>query len=253
MAKLFQYRFPRDGFLGGHSFGNLFLTAISDIAGSFDNGIMYASKVLAIRGRVLPATLQSVILKAKLVNGKTITGETKISRSSFRIEKLKISPQKPKPSPQVIESIRQADAIILGPGSLYTSIIPNLLIDGIISELKRAKCPKIYMSNIMTQHGETEGYQLSDHLNAILSHSASGVVDYVLANNGMIPNEIAKRYAKLNSYPIKIDKKNIYRINLVCEDLVSNREYAHHDPNKTANAVLKIISSFFESKMVAKN
>jgi uncharacterized cofD-like protein len=239
MSRLFQYRFPSRGVLSGHSFGNLFLTAMSAISGGFDSAIANCGEVLAIRGKVLPVTLSSVTLCAELANGKTVSGESNISKSKEKIKSVSLVPFAPPAAPYVLETLKSADIIILGPGSLYTSIIVNFLIDGVVKAVKDSKAYKIYVCNIMTQPGETGGYSLSDHIEAIEKHSYKGIVDCVLANNGKVPSKLAKRYMKYGAHQVGIDKTGVKT--LKC-DLFSNEIYARHDSDKLAGALMKAVN-----------
>ena len=241
MARLFQYRFPLAGSLSGHSFGNLFLTAMSAISGGFDIGIERAGEVLVIRGKVLPVTLRSVILKAELLNGKVIKGETNIARSKTGIKQLSIYPSPPPAGPSVIEAINSADAVIFGPGSLYTSIIANLLVKGIVKALEKVKAPRIYISNIMTQPGETTGYSLSAHIEAIRCHTGKDLIDYAVVNDGRIPAALLKKYARKRSFPVEIDLASTQDIKIIKADIVSRQEYARHDSEKLSDIIIKIV------------
>ncbi len=241
MAQLFQYRFPSAGSLAGHSFGNLFITAMSSLSGGFDRGITRASEVLAIRGQVLPATLSAVTLRARLKNGKVIKGESNIGRSSGPVSELIIWPSPPPAAPRVIEAIGQADAIVLGPGSLYTSIIANLLIQGIVPALRKTAAPKIYVCNIMTQPGETTGYTLTDHLRAIEDHGADGLLDVIIANYSRIPENVARRYAKEGACPVRIDRRSIKGVRMVKTNLISPEGVARHDPGRLASVIKRIL------------
>ncbi|MDR1696440.1 MAG: YvcK family protein [Endomicrobium sp.] len=247
MSRLFQYRFPSKGSLSGHSFGNLFLTAMSAISGSFDNAIASSAEVLAIRGKVLPVTLSSVALEAELENGKKVFGESNIGVVESRIKKITLNPAFPAAAPHVLETLKNADVIILGPGSLYTSIIVNLLVDGVADAVKSSKALKIYVCNIMTQPGETKDYKLSDHIRAIEEHSHKGIVDCVLANNGSIPEKLAKRYRKYGAKPVEIDKT---RVKTVRDKLFSgsDKAYAHarHDSGRLAKTLIKIIEKSYK-------
>lgn len=207
MEKLFQYRFE-DGMLKGQSFGNIFIAAMNGIYGNFETAIKESSNVLAITGKVFPMTLDNVIISAELHNGKIIKGESHISRESTKakskIKKVSIEPEIIKPLPEVLRSIREADFIVLGPGSLYTSVIPNLLVDDILDEICRAQAPKAYIANIMTEPGETDDYNIIDHVDAILNHSKPGVLDYVIANTRKIPKGILEKYKEDGSIPILV-------------------------------------------------
>ena len=241
ITKLFQYRFPRKGGLSNHSFGNLFLTALTSVSGGFDRAILNASDVLAIKGKVLPVSLDNVKLKATLVDGEKIVGESKISKSKSAIKTVEIEPKNAKVSQSVIDAISRADCIILGPGSLYTSVIVNLLFDGVIPALKKSKAIKLYVANIMTQAGETSNFTLSNHINAIIQHSYSEILDAVFVNNGKIPQYIEERYAKQNSVPVKIDKLKYKNIKIIKKNFVSKSQYAHHDFIKLSRAIFNFL------------
>lgn len=241
ITKLFQYRFPRKGGLSNHSFGNLFLTALTSVSGGFDKAILNASDVLAIKGRVLPVSLDNVKMKATLVDGEKIAGESKISKSKSAIKTVEIEPKNAKVSQSVIDAISKADCIILGPGSLYTSVIVNLLFDDVVPALKKSKAIKLYIANIMTQAGETSNFTLSNHINAIIEHSYPEILDAVLVNNGRIPEYIIERYAKLNSVPVKIDKLKYKNIKVIKKNFVSKSQYAHHDFVKLSRAIFNFL------------
>jgi uncharacterized cofD-like protein len=242
MSKLFKYRFPAKGSLSGHSFGNLFLTAMSAISGGFDGGIEKASEVLAIRGRVLPVTLRSVTLRAELSNGSLIEGETNIAKSKAPIERLTLRPYPPPAGPRVIEAIRSADAVVIGPGSLYTSIIANLLVEGVADALRAVQVPKIYVCNIMTQPGETSGYTLKEHFESIVKHTNKKVINVVVANNGSIPLKMLKRYLKQKSVPVVSDGAGLSNVRLIKQNLVSFDGYVRHNADKLAKVILRIVA-----------
>lgn len=208
MRELLHYRF-QDGALKGQSFGNLFLAAMNGISSSFDEAVSRMSEVLAITGRVLPVTTADVQLEAELVSGRKVIGESKIfhckKEEDCRIKRVRLLPEGTKALPAAIEAILKADMIILGPGSLYTSIIPNLLVDGIVDAICKAACLKVYVANVMTQEGETEGYTLSDHIRAIFHHSRDGLFSLCLVNNREIPEDIVERYAQEGAEPLQVD------------------------------------------------
>ncbi len=181
LGRLFQYRFHAGHGLIGHNFGNLFLAALTHVTGDFTEAIRVSSKVLAIRGRIFPSTLSNVHLVATLENGRVVHGETRITASRAPIKKLKLSTRGVRPLPKAVEAIKQADLILLGPGSLYTSILPNLLIPEIASAIAKSKAPRVYIANLMTQPGETAGYALADHLRAIQKHVPPRVIEARLA------------------------------------------------------------------------
>ena len=208
MSELMHYRFT-DGSLAGQSFGNLFLAALNGISPSFDAAVSRMSQVLAITGRVLPVTTADVQLEAEFENGASVIGESKIfyckKKEDCRITKVRLIPEHPRALPEAVEAIREADMIILGPGSLYTSIIPNLLVDGIVEAIQQSDALKVYVANVMTQEGETEGYTASDHIAAIFQHSAPGQFDLCLTNSWPIPADVAARYAQEGAEPLRYD------------------------------------------------
>ncbi len=240
MSRLFQYRFPSKGTLSGHSFGNLFLTAMSAISGGFDNAIANSGEVLAIRGKVLPVTLASITLEAELESGKKVAGESKVSKVNEKIKKIELLPFSPPAAPNVTETLKNADVIIMGPGSLYTSIIVNFLVDGVGEAIKASSAYKIYVCNIMTQPGETTDLSLSEHIKAIEQHSYKGILDCVIVNKGVVPEKLARRYKKFGAHQVKIDKTDVKTFK---SNLFSDAVYARHDSDKLAKALVKIIRS----------
>lgn len=210
MAELLHYRFS-DGSLAGQSFGNLFLAALNGISSSFDEAVSRMSEVLAITGRVLPVTNADVQLEAEFENGASVVGESKIfyckKEQDCRIRRVRLLPEHPPALKAATEAIRQADMVVLGPGSLYTSIIPNLLVDGIVEAVQQSGGLKIYVCNVMTQEGETEGYTVSDHIAALFKHSAPGLFDLCLTNSSPIPKGVAARYAEEGAELIRCDSR----------------------------------------------
>ena len=208
MSELMHYRFT-EGSLAGQSFGNLFLAALNGISTSFDAAVSRMSQVLAITGQVLPVTTADVQLEAEFENGASVTGESKIfyckKKEDCRITKVRLIPEHPRALPEAVEAIREADMIVLGPGSLYTSIIPNLLVDGIVEAILQSDALKVYVANVMTQEGETEGYTASDHIAAIFQHSAPGLFDLCLTNSSPVPPDVAARYAQEGAEPLRYD------------------------------------------------
>ena len=241
VTKLFKYRFKTGEGLEGHSFGNLFLTAMCAITGNMVSAIKASSNVISIRGRVLPSTLDDMKLVAKMEDGRIIHGESTIPEAGGKIKRLYCEPENCRALPEVIEAIRQADLIILGPGSLYTSVIPNLLIKEISQEIASAKAKKIYVCNIMTQPGETDDYKVSDHLWALIEHSGSNkITDAVLVNN-YLPEKLADKYQKSGSYPVKFDSEEVKKLGIkVCaKNLVETNKdgLVRHSSRKVARAV----------------
>lgn len=241
VTKLFQYRFKTGEGLEGHSFGNLFLTALCSITGDMYRAVKESSNVLSIRGRVLPSTLDDMKLVAEMEDGRIIHGESNIPEAHGKIKRLFTDPQNCKALPDVIEAIRDAELIILGPGSLYTSVTPNLLIKEIAHEIAVSKAKKIYVCNIMTQPGETDGYSVSDHINALVTHAGSKkIIDAVLVNDFM-PSNLAQKYQLSGSYPVKIDVENIRKMGFsifsrkLIED--SKEGLVRHSSNRVARAI----------------
>lgn len=239
--KLFKYRFKNGEGLEGHSFGNLFLTALYDITGDMVSAVRASSRVLSIRGRVLPATLDDMKLVAEMEDGRIVHGESTIPEAHGRIKRLFTEPANCKALEDVIQAIRNAELIILGPGSLYTSVIPNLLVKQISEEIIKSKARKIYVCNIMTQPGETDNYTVSDHLKALIQHSGSSkIVDAVLVND-YLPEKLADIYQKSGSYPVKLDTQEVKKlgIKIVAKKLIqdSKEGLVRHSSNRVARAV----------------
>ena len=241
VTKLFQYRFKTGEGLEGHSFGNLFLTALCSITGDMVRAVKESSNVLSIRGRVLPSTLDDMKLVAEMQDGRIIHGESNIPEAHGKIKRLYTDPQNCKALDDVITAIRDAELIILGPGSLFTSVIPNLLIKEISHEIARSNARKIYVSNIMTQPGETDNFSVSDHIKALIQHAESKrIIDTVLINDFM-PSNLAKKYELAGSYPVKVDFENIKRlgINVFSRKLIedSKEGLVRHSSNRVARAI----------------
>ena len=242
MEKLFQYRFEGDTPLAGHSFGNLFIAAMNEVTGDMETALKESSKVLAVKGRVIPASKESVRLDAIMTDGTVVEGESQIPEAHKKIRRVQLFPKKVQALPAAIEAIESADAIILGPGSLYTSIMPNLLVDGVARALKKSKAIKIYICNVLTQPGETDNYTAAQHAKAILDHTGHGTIDYVLVNSTPIPEEM---WRNTKSKPVEIDEDKINALGcgLIKADLMSTTEIGRHDPDKLCAAVMKIIYS----------
>nr|WP_290222831.1 gluconeogenesis factor YvcK family protein [Trichocoleus desertorum] len=209
VTELFQYRFRAGDGLTGHSFGNLFLTAMNDITGNLEQAIAASSEVLAVRGRVLPATLSDVRLWAELADGRRIEGESSITAAQGSIVKIGCTPENPPALPRVLQAIREADYIIIGPGSLYTSVIPNLLVPEIADAIAQRKVPRIYVCNIMTQPGETQGYSVADHIQAIDAACGQRLFDAVLVQSKIPSANALIRYAQEDSEPVELDRQTV--------------------------------------------
>lgn len=248
MQQLLTYRFPEgSGNLTGQSFGNLILAALNGISDSFDQAVARMSEVLAISGRVLPVTNENVALEATFENGTRVLGESKISafkkEQDCRIESVRLLPEHPKALPEAVRAIGEAELILLGPGSLYTSVIPNLLVEGVVEAICRSEALKIYVCNIMTQEGETEGYTAADHVDALLSHGAPGLVDLCLANSAPVRPGLVEKYREEDAAPILVDRERIRAMGLELEEYPVASEggdYARHDPDRLAAAVLDV-------------
>ena len=221
LTELFQYRFQAGEGLTGHSFGNLFLTAMTAITGrDFEKAIAASSKVLAVRGKVLPATLSDVRLWARLDDGRFVEGESHITEAGGKIRQIGCFPENPPGLPAALQAIHEADYIVMGPGSLYTSIIPNLLVPEIREALAKVKVPRIYVCNIMTQPGETDGYSVSDHIKAINGVCGKRIFDAVLVQRTSPSPVVLKHYAKEKSHPVFLDKEDV--TNLGCRIVLAN-------------------------------
>jgi len=243
MEKLFQHRFGGTGDLAGHNFGNLFIAAMTEVLGDVEQALKESSKVLAVRGRVLPASIQKVRLWARMTDGTVVEGESQIPLSNKRIERVYLQPENTMPVESALEAIRDADAVILGPGSLYTSILPNLLVQGVAETLRKSQAVKIYICNVMTQPGETDGYSASEHVQAILDHVGPGVIDYVVVNNHNVTEDLQEKYASQGAYPVKADVKVIedMGIKVFSADVISETNWVRHDPLKLSRTIVSMI------------
>ncbi|MFN3550999.1 MAG: uridine diphosphate-N-acetylglucosamine-binding protein YvcK [Endomicrobiia bacterium] len=251
LTKIFNYRFPvtkKKPQVGGHSLGNLLMIALSDIYGGFDKAIKKISEILSIKGKVLPITLQPAQLVAVLEDGKKTIGETKISKSEKPIIKLSLNPSKVKHYPEVVNEILSADMIVVGPGSLFTSLLPNLLIEEVSNAISRSLAKKVYICNIMTQPSETDGYSVEDHIKKIYEHCRNKFFfDYVIVNKGKLPQEVLNKYIKDKSLPVRIKNikilknlaKNVIQKNLV--SITKKEKFVRHHYDKLAKLILKIL------------
>lgn len=250
MAQLMAYRFS-DGSLAGQSLGNLLLAALNDIMPSFDRAVEGLSKVLAITGRVLPVTNESVQLEATFENGATVLGESHIFRckkeQDCRIRSVRLLPEHPRALGAAVETIMQADMVVLAPGSLYTSIIPDLLVDGIADAIRDSRALKLYVCNVMTQEGETEGYTAADHIQALFNHSYPELFRLCLVNSMPIPDEIARRYAEEGAEPIRcdIERCRALGVELLSRPVASlENELVRHDPVLLARELMAIYQEY---------
>ena len=243
MRDLFQFRFNKDSEFSGHNFGNLFITVMTQLTGDFEKAIKESSKVLAIRGQVIPSTLDKVILNAKYKDGSIALGEVQIPQGHKPIERAYLTPPDVAATPEAVKAIQQADIIILGPGSLYTSIIPNLLIKGITDAIVASNAIKVYVCNVMTEYGETDNFSAFEHLNVIIKHSHPKIVDYCIVNNGKVPDEWLERYKQENSYPIAAEsaKFSSVGIKIIEADIITIADYVRHDSAKLSRIILGLL------------
>jgi uncharacterized cofD-like protein len=241
LGRLFQYRFHAGRGLVGHNFGNLFLAALTHVTGDFAEAVRVSSKVLAIRGRIFPSTISNVSLVATLENGREVHGETRITASHSPIKKLSLLPRNVRPLSKAIEAIEEADLILLGPGSLYTSILPNLLIREIVNAIGKSKAPRVYIANLMTQPGETSGYAMADHLRAIQRHTPRRVIDWVVANRQSVSPEVAKRYRREGAEPVVVDIPELQKLGyrVVLDNLLDEHGVIRHNPARLARLLLE--------------
>lgn len=242
VTKLFQYRFSDGSGLAGHSFGNLFIVAMSGVVGNFEDAIRQTSRVLAVRGQIIPSTLDDVTLCATTEDAQTIRGESSIGSSSRngdgsnRIKDVFLIPEEAPAHPDAVRAILEADMVVLGPGSLYTSVLPNLLVHGIRRSILASNATKVYVCNVATQHGETDGFDVADHLHAIEEHVGKGFLHYVVAND----NLGGKLPGTAESMPVRLDSSINNGIRLMEADVVSEENRYHHDSAKLARALIQI-------------
>jgi uncharacterized cofD-like protein len=241
LSQLFQYRFAAGRGLGGHSFGNLFLTALTHVTGDFNEAVRLSGQVLAIRGRIFPSTLQNVALEAVLEDGRRVKGETKISRSRRRIRSIRLTGHRARPLPEVLEAIRCANLITFGPGSLFTSVIPNLLVAGVVSAIRRSRARRVYIANLMTQPGETQGLSVEGHVRAVYQHTGPGLFDTVVLNNAPIAPRLLRRYRSEGAEPVRYDLAALQRLGLRCifDNLADQDRVVRHHPTRLTRLLLE--------------
>lgn len=245
MEELLQYRFT-EGTLAGQSFGNLFLAAMNGISGSFEEAVYRMGEVLAITGRVLPVTSEDVYLEAEFENGSRCLGESKIfyakKMNDCRIRQVRLVPENPQALPAALEAIEEADLIVIGPGSLYTSIIPNLLVEGVSEAIAASRACKIYVMNIMTQDGETEGYTGADHVRALLRHGLPGIVDVCIANSRVLPDSVLRPYHEEGVGMLELDQAGIEALGIEVRQypLAAGTRYIRHEPMALARAIMEV-------------
>jgi uncharacterized cofD-like protein len=243
MEKLFQHRFGGEGGLSGHNFGNLFIAAMTEVLGDVEKALKESSKVLAVRGRVLPASTQRVRLLARMEDGSTVEGESQIPLCNKEIHRVYLLPEDVKPVESALEAVIDADAVILGPGSLYTSVLPNLLVKGVADALRKTQAVKIYICNVMTQPGETDGYTASRHVQAIIDHVGPGIIDYVVVNSQIVAEDLKSKYAGQGAYPVEPDVAAIEALGMkvLQADIISETNLVRHDPVKLSRTIMAMV------------
>lgn len=240
LTQLFNYRFSAGHGLKGHSFGNLFLAALTHLTRDFAHAVRFSSEVLAIRGEIFPSTLSDVRLKAEQMNGKTIYGEASITKTRIPIRRLHLVPSRCQPLPETLEAIEQADLVTVGPGSLYTSLIPNLLVRRITEAIMKSKARKVYVCNLMTQPGESRGYSAADHLRALHQHAGRKLFDVVILNRRPVSAALRKRYAAEGAAPVVNDLAEVEALGvkpLLADGLIEDH-VVRHDPDRLAKLLL---------------
>jgi uncharacterized cofD-like protein len=245
MSDLFQFRFQESGELEGHNFGNLFILAMLKVTGDFEKAIKESSKILAIRGRVVPSTLKRVSLVAQHRNGTQTEGESSISKVRSPIQRLHLRPEGCGATEDALHAVANADAIVIGPGSLYTSILPNLLIEDLADALARSSAPKIYICNVMTQPHETDHFSAFDHVNAIVEHSRADLLSHVVVNTGPVPQNILERYAQEEARPVGPDAARIRSLGytVVEANIVHCSDMIRHHPRRLTKLIAEIVSA----------
>ena len=241
LSRLFRYRFRGSGELGGHSFGNLFLAALADVTGDFVEAVRLSSEVLASKGHIYPATITDVRLVAELEDGREVRGETQITATKSGISHLRLEPEHCVPLPDALAAIRSADVVTIGPGSLYTSILPNLLVSQVADTIAQSNATKIFVTNLMTQPGETDGYDAQKHLATITEYAPQIIFDCILLNDRPITDAQAGLYAGDGAYQVKWDDRHpgINGANVVRADLLERGDMVRHDPQRLSELVLE--------------
>ncbi|MGZ9586960.1 gluconeogenesis factor YvcK family protein [Paenibacillus marinisediminis] len=250
LSEMLKYRFQSGTGLAGHSLGNLILAAMTDITGDFVSGIRELSRVLAVRGRVLPAADQAVVLKAEMIDGTIVTGESNIPKYGKRIKRVFMEPSDVEALPEAVEALREADAILIGPGSLYTSIIPTLLVKELADAVVQSNAVKLFVCNVMTQPGETDNYSVGDHLDAIHLHIGHQLFDYVIVNDGEIPPQVQDKYAEKGAKAVHLDLEEVtnrgYKV--IADSLVLFRTYLRHDADKLSHHIYHLVEDWMLRK-----
>ncbi|HET7580862.1 MAG TPA: YvcK family protein, partial [Bacillales bacterium] len=245
IKSLFQYRFENGNGLSGHSLGNLLLAAITSITGDFVSGIRELSRVLNVNGIVLPAANQSIILNARMTDGSIVEGESKIPKSNKVIDRVFLSPEDIEPLPESLQAIEEADLIAVGPGSLYTSILPNLLVPSFGKAVCQASAKKVYICNVMTQRGETNHFTASDHVQALIDHLQCSFIDTIVVNNKSIPDEITARYQEEGAEPVHYDEERLksFGFEVISGKMIQyDQSVIRHDEQRVSQLLYEMVS-----------
>lgn len=238
MTKLFQYRFSEGSGLDGHSFGNLFIVAMSGVVGNFEQAIRESSRVLAVRGQILPSTLENLTLCAELVDEAKVEGESQISKSSRPIKRVYLQPEQPAAYPEATRAILDADLVVIGPGSLYTSVLPNLLVEDLARAVAASDAMKVYVCNVATQRGETDNFRVKDHVEALIRHLPENPIDFVLANDKL--GAVLPAHWQVSQVGIEGDDLEAYGIEVVQSDVIDTQNPLRHDSKKLAQALMRL-------------
>ncbi|MGO8684285.1 MAG: gluconeogenesis factor YvcK family protein [Thermoleophilia bacterium] len=241
MSRLFQYRFASGG-LQGHCFGNLFVAALAEVTGDFERAVAESTSVLKVRGRVLPATLDNVILHAQLQGGAHVIGESTITAAEHLPQRVWLTPSAPRPLPEALAAVAQAQLVVLGPGSLYTSILPNLLVDEMSAALRNTPAEVVYVCNVMSQPGETDGYSAADHVAALFRHGLAGMIDIVLVNDTPLSADVEAAYQVAGARPVVVDVDRLEQlgVRVVHASLATGSDVVRHDPARLSEALLRL-------------
>ncbi|MBI3321378.1 MAG: YvcK family protein [Candidatus Omnitrophica bacterium] len=255
MQRLFQHRFVEGAGLRGHTFGNLFITALTRITGDFERAVQAASRVLAIRGRVIPSTYANVQLVAKHDNGSLTVGESNISRASRPIRQLWLEPNDPLPIADALQAIHDADLVVMGPGSLFTSILPNLLVPGLVEAIVHSQAVKVYVCNVMTQFRETHGFSASDHVTALVTHTHPRILEVCVVTTGSVPTVLLENYRREQAFRVKPDVQRIQEMGyqVLTGAFMSTENYVRHDPDQLARALIQLRSTYRRDPRLALN
>jgi len=250
MTEVLKYRFNNGTGLAGHSLGNLILAAMTDITGDFVTGITELSRIFAVRGRVLPAANQAIVLKAEMEDGSIVVGESTIPKSGLAIRRVFLEPSDVKALPEAVQALEEADAILFGPGSLFTSIIPNLLVPDLAEAIVKSDAVKLFVCNVMTQPGETDNYSVSDHLAAVQAHIGHQLFDYVIVNDGEIPPQVESMYAEQGAKAVQLDLDEVTRqgYKVIADTLVLFRTYLRHDAEKLSDHIYNLVEDWMLRK-----